>query len=278
MSVLLACSLSLAGAPAWALGTHLAGDRPPAAAPRALFPSQWSSLHTVPAEPDAGCEEQIRNGGFASSQDWTIGPSPRPARLAYPPRRSAAPIMHLGIHATDAHRAVHSYSSIWQEVTLPADRASTLRWSWQLHTEEDPVADPDPDGDRQQVLVLDAEGRLLEVIVNTRVRQRTWATRTHDLSAYAGQTVRLYFNTYNDGDVLISSMWLDDVSLQVCGSENPGTGMTPRGTDKPVRGAWSGATHSPEATTGFLTWGAGVAFSLFLIALGLWQRAHSPGT
>ncbi len=186
--------------------------------------------------------------------------------------------MHLGIHATDTDQAVHSYSSIWQEVALPANHTSLLRWSWQLHTEEEPVADPGPDEDRLQVLLLDAEGQLLEVIENTRLRQHTWSTRTHDLSVHAGQTVRLYFNAYNDGDVLITSVWLDDVSLQVCGPGDPEPGMTVRGPDISGGAAWSDPVATSEATTGFLTWGAGVAFSLFLIMLGLWHRTHTSET
>ena len=34
-----------------------------------------------------------------------------------------------------------------------------------------------------------------------------------DLSDYKGQTVRLYFGTFNDGDADESIMWIDDVYL-----------------------------------------------------------------
>ena len=42
---------------------------------------------------------------------------------------------------------------------------------------------------------------------------------TFDLTLYKGQTIVVYLNVYNDGVAnLKTAMYLDDVSIQVCGS------------------------------------------------------------
>jgi bacillopeptidase F (M6 metalloprotease family) len=42
--------------------------------------------------------------------------------------------------------------------------------------------------------------------------------RSHefDLTAYAGQTIKLNVGVYNDGQDGITAMYLDDVSLEIC--------------------------------------------------------------
>ncbi len=269
LALLVACSLSLADNPVWAAG-------PDTLANHATFPLHHDLRPQVSGSGvDAACEEQIRNGGFTQIQGWNLGASPRPARVAYPPRHEAVPIVHLGIHTDEADRAVNSFSSIWQEITLPPDQVSTLRWVWQLRTEEDVAVSPGTDEDRQQILLLDAEGNLLEVIVSTRMRQRTWSTQIHDLSPYAGQTVRLYFNAYNDGDVLVTSMWLDDISVQACAVPPLGIEDQIARTGEALSRDWSHNLETSHNLAGFLLWGLGLGFSLLLVVLGLQERRQS---
>ena len=38
----------------------------------------------------------------------------------------------------------------------------------------------------------------------------------YDMTSYAGQTVRLYFGAFNDGDGAATGMYVDEVSLVAC--------------------------------------------------------------
>ncbi len=70
--------------------------------------------------------------------------------------------------------------------------------------------------DAQYVLVLDQSGKTLQSLIWTLSNAGRWQEAAFDLKAYAGQTIRLHFGTYNDGNGLKSVMYVDDVSLIQC--------------------------------------------------------------
>jgi bacillopeptidase F (M6 metalloprotease family) len=43
-----------------------------------------------------------------------------------------------------------------------------------------------------------------------------WTNMSFDLSGYAGTTIILQWGTFNNGTNGITSMYVDDVTLQVC--------------------------------------------------------------
>ena len=45
---------------------------------------------------------------------------------------------------------------------------------------------------------------------------RAWTEHSIDLSAFAGQTVKLYFGVFNDGDGAPTGMYVDEVTLVAC--------------------------------------------------------------
>ena len=50
-----------------------------------------------------------------------------------------------------------------------------------------------------------------------RLDDRAWAEYgSYNLSAYAGQTVKLYFGVVNDGDGAPTGMYVDEVTLVAC--------------------------------------------------------------
>ena len=58
---------------------------------------------------------------------------------------------------------------------------------------------------------------LLKRFWQRRLDNRAWTEHgSFDLSAYAGQTVRLYFGVFNDGDGAATGMYVDEVTLVVC--------------------------------------------------------------
>ena len=44
---------------------------------------------------------------------------------------------------------------------------------------------------------------------------QTWTQVTYNLLPYKGQTIRIFFNNHDDGDGLLTYMYLDDISVVV---------------------------------------------------------------
>lgn len=155
------------------------------------------------------CQEQIENGGFETDDAWIIGVTPRPARYTTERAHGGSRSMLLGIKAGEPD--LLSYSSVRQTISLPADGYTATLTFWYY-----PVSGLDP-GDRQECLLLDEEDHLLAILMRTNVNSPAWTPMVYDLSAYAGQTVQVYFNAYNDATGSgVAAFYLDDVSVQAC--------------------------------------------------------------
>jgi len=117
--------------------------------------------------------------------------------------------MRLGI--TDQSDA-ESYSSIYQEVTIPGDAVSATLSFWYYPLSKDTIK-----YDWQEALILDAGLNVLARVMKVNSNSQTWTHQTFNLTPYKGQTIKVYFNVYNDGAInLKTAMYLDDVSVQVC--------------------------------------------------------------
>lgn len=161
----------------------------------------------VPSPPS--CEELIENGGFEDDTAWLIGQTPRPARYTAERAHGGSRSVLLGLKPGEED--LLSYSSVQQTITLPAGAHwVTLNFWVALLSDLD-------EGDRQECLLLDAEGNWLEVVMRGNADAADWTSVSYDLSAYAGQTVTLYFNAFNDGDAAgVTGFYLDDVSVEAC--------------------------------------------------------------
>ena len=105
-----------------------------------------------------------------------------------------------------------NFSSGRQELYLPPHACLRLTyWSYPISEWNDP-------GDFHYVILQDQSGQNYWLNADTR-DTRTWEWHQHDLSRYAGQTVTLYFGTYNDGDALTSALFVDGASLEACVQE-----------------------------------------------------------
>ena len=165
--------------------------------------------------PQPSCEEKICNGGFETSECWTIGDTPRPAGYSTAEFRSGSWSMRLGItYMSD----IESYSSVRQSVTIPGNAASATLSFWYYPLCEDTVA-----FDWQEVIIYDSSMSyppLAWAMPKVCSDSQTWTHHTFDLMPYKGQTIYVYFNVYNDGQPPgvphKTAMYLDDVSVQVC--------------------------------------------------------------
>jgi len=74
--------------------------------------------------------------------------------------------------------------------------------------------------DRQEALILEEQfpnPAVLGILMRLRSNSQAWSRQTHDLTAYAGQTINVYFNAFNNGQGgLRTWMYLDEVSLKIC--------------------------------------------------------------
>jgi uncharacterized lipoprotein YddW (UPF0748 family) len=138
--------------------------------------------------------------------------------------------MRLGItYQSDAK----SYSSVYQEITIPEDAASVTLSFWYYPLCQDALP-----YDWQGVIIYDPTlSELLDwAMPKICSDSQTWTHHTFDLTLYKGQTIILYFNVYNDGEGnLKTAMYLDDVSVQVWYPVTPTPTATLTATATPTR-------------------------------------------
>ncbi len=175
------------------------------------------------------CAEGVGNGGFEYDGGWVIPANEYPAGYSTAEARSGYRSMRVGIVEPADNQ--YSFSSTWQWITIPADGDSaTLRfWLYPISSETARLAQAAgrpprtvqeiaTAGDSQYVLILDAADQILATLVHQRDNSRAWRSYQFDLRGYAGRTVKLYFGGYNDGWSGATGMYVDDVSLELCGS------------------------------------------------------------
>jgi len=189
----------------------------------------------------APCAELVRNRSFEWTGDWTRAITPRPANYTTDAEHTGARSMRLGIVPPTAD--TYSHSSAYQSILVPAGSPNpTLSFWYKAHSEDTTRTEwksldwsnYDPgkvirgekgderccgEIDWQEMLLLDSSYRLLSggVVLRQVQNDGAWHQVTYDLSPYKGMTVVLYFNVINDGNGRRSWMYVDDVSVNVCG-------------------------------------------------------------
>jgi len=175
-----------------------------------LVPTQrglWR-LHTT-------CWEHLHNGGAEINAAWDFPDTPARADYSDIAAHSGLRSLRIGLVTQPNTPA---YSSARQLVSIPADAITVTLSFWLKPLSTEALlarAGAPATGDAQYVLLLSPEGATLETLLWMK-RSATWEPYTFDLSAYAGQTVRLHFGVYNDGTGGITGMYVDDVSLRGC--------------------------------------------------------------
>jgi hypothetical protein len=174
----------------------------------------------------AGCVEVVANGGFEIDSAWETPGTAYPARYTTAQARNGSRSMQVGI--VEAAEDKYAYSSAQQLFAIPAGMSSaSLRfWLYTVSYEPEiqaslPIPSLVPQAvladDAQYVILYDQNGVKLRTLWSARLDNRAWTQHgSFDLSAYAGQAVRLYVGVFNDGDGAPSGMYVDEVSLIAC--------------------------------------------------------------
>ena len=116
---------------------------------------------------------------------------------------------------------VNSFSSMRQQITVPAGSTLTLR-AWVF-----PLSQPLDANDAQQIRILDAGGTFtLRQVWDVASNTGSWGQLQFDVSEFLGQTITLYINAINDGAGGVTGMYVDDVELEVCGAAITPTATT----------------------------------------------------
>ncbi len=211
-----------------------------------VCPGGGSPTPTVTPGP---CTNLVKNPGFEASSDWEIPNTSWPAGYSSEKAHSGSRSMRTGILNAADNR--YSYSDFRQRITIPANAPSAQAtfWLYTLSGEAKNLAQPEMimptgrpfsettlSGDVQYVLILDHDQNWIDTLVWQRADEGYWHSYQFDLRRYAGWTIYVQFGTYNDGVYGISSMFVDDVSLQDCtGTPTPTPSPTPTSTPAPCQ-------------------------------------------
>ena len=137
---------------------------------------------------------------------------------------------------------VNGYAGLCQQVTVPAGGKITF-WVYQ-GTNETSTAYAFQEAD-----LLDSTGAVIKNLYTTASTTGAWVQKTYDLSAYAGQTVWLYFGVYGDGYASgYVYQYVDDVAWSTGSTPTPAPTGTPSPTPRPS--ATPTATPVPTPTPG----------------------------
>jgi len=170
------------------------------------------------------CPSLVVNGGFETAGSWTIPTTQFPAGYDSSvalnvTAQYSMEMVHGGTRSlrtgiVNSASNIYSYSSAYQQVTIPAGVTSATLKFWIYPLSVGGVEGSG--GDVQLMLILNQYQVERERLLNTRLDTRTWTQYTFDLTKYAGQTIWIYFGVYNNGYGSNMAMYVDDVSLEAC--------------------------------------------------------------
>jgi hypothetical protein len=152
-------------------------------------------------------EELIRNGDFSSGTSyWTYSRTncPYPLVATHLEGQPAARLGHCNLNTDE----------LYQTITIPS-YAATARMTYRIYIESSNATGP---ADYLYIRIRNSLGQVLQTL-NTlndtsAYPKAIWLTYSHDLMAYKGQTIQVYFKTQL-GDLVATKFWLDDVSVQI---------------------------------------------------------------
>ena len=192
----------------------------PTMIPTAIVPTLVPTAVTTPTL--AKCYEAIINGGFEKDEAWYLPVTMYSAGYDSTLVKEAAATyssdeVHSGSRSmrtgiVNAAKNIYSYSSSWQQLTIPSDAQKADLTFWNYSQSINGI-----DGyDVQMMIVLNQNKQELQRFVNDRSDARTWKSSTFDLKKFAAQTIWVYFGVYNNGWGGVMGMYVDDVSLTIC--------------------------------------------------------------
>jgi hypothetical protein len=189
---------------------------------------------SIPVGP--GCVNKMSNAGFEYSGDWVIANTSYPASYSSDQAYAGSRSMRTGIVNVSADRTSDSY--VYQQVKIPSSAASVWLDLWFYPmvktTVTGALAEPIPafpadgkivnaplGGDVQYVLIRFADGTVQNVYWDRR-DDRVWKNKSVEIKKHRGEYITVEFGTYNNaGGGNVTSMYVDELTLQTCSSSAP---------------------------------------------------------
>lgn len=196
----------------------------PTLTPTATRAATTPTATSTPLPELASCTQLLATPGFEDATAWTIGAAPSSAGYVTAPVHSGTRALRTGIAL--AGENVTSHSSVWQKIAIPETDGTLLLSWWERGGTAAASGAGAPDGvDYREAMVLGPNLEVLRVLHRlASAPNGAWTRYAYDVSAYKGETIALYFNTYNNGAGSVLWNDLDDVFLGICdGSETPTT-------------------------------------------------------
>lgn len=187
----------------------------------------FSDNENFEANQATACYEDVANSDFEAVGAWVIPITAYTAGYSQVQANSGVQALRTGI--VDPNVNIFSYSDFRQAVTIPYYATSaTLRfWNYPSSGEPTPLTAAKPEVgtnvmdlainfDVQYLLILDLNYNILETMLWQRENTQVWTLVERSLMGYAGRTIYLQFGTFNNGYDGNTSMYVDDVSVEVC--------------------------------------------------------------
>jgi hypothetical protein len=212
--------------------------------------NQPATRHKAAATGNVVTDPGFESGGFAAG--WTSCGS-----VAATVSKTQA---HAGTYSafsgTTKKPEINGTAGVCQTIVVPSAATLTL---WVYEGTNDTISYVDQEGD-----VRSTSGTVLATLFKEATTTGGWVQRTYSLSAYAGQTVQLYFGVKANGySSDYAYQYVDDVSVTGTGtstptpspSSTPTPSPTTSPTAKPTSTPTAGPTTAPYTCndTGFLT-------------------------
>jgi len=188
---------------------------------------KFSDNENFDANKATQCYEDIANSDFEVVGAWTIPTTRYSAGYSQAQANSGVQSMRTGIVDPTVDR--FSYSDFRQAVTIPYNATSATLRFWNYPSSAEPtsstaakpeiginIKDMTMDVDVQYLLVLDWNYNILESILWQHENTQIWTLVERSLMAYAGRTIYLQYGTFNNGFGGKTSMYVDDVSVEIC--------------------------------------------------------------
>ncbi len=182
-----------------------------------------------------GCTDLLVNGGFESSGGWVYGGTPAKAKLVSSPIYTGTQSLQMGIPLGSGNVLAHS--TAYQTIVLPSNADELILRYW-----EQVGGGGDGTDYRETLLLTTNYGPVATLERTSQAAIGTeWRERSFDLAAYAGRTLVLYLNVYNNGSGNQIWRYVDQVAVLACN----GATATPTPTPTPTLVA----TIPPELLT-----------------------------
>jgi hypothetical protein len=163
---------------------------------------------TITLTVTAPSSQLIQNGGFETGTlaNWTTGGSALPVISTVQKHSGTFSVADGASSGSEPN----GDDFLYQTITIPstATKATLTFYYWPSTTDTITY-------DWQEAQVQNTSGTMLAQIMKVCSNAQAWTLVTYDLTAYKGQTVRIYFNDHQDGYGDLTYMYVDDVSVTV---------------------------------------------------------------